>query len=90
VGPLDTQDIQKMTIVAPIFREKYLIFCDLWHKGYYITEGSKFGADYLVYSGDPSCFHAQFLVLVKQYTEFFIVDEMVTLTRLANSVKKKK
>jgi len=61
----------------------------LWHKGYYITEGSKFGADYLVYSGDPSCFHAQFLVLVKQYTEFFIADEMVTLTRLANSVKKK-
>ncbi|GBP41030.1 hypothetical protein EVAR_82990_1 [Eumeta japonica] len=27
----------------------YLIYKDLWQKGHYITEGSKFGANYLVY-----------------------------------------
>ncbi len=29
---------------------------------YYITDGSKFGADYLLYPGDPLLFHAQFTV----------------------------
>ena len=27
---------------------------------YYLTSGSKFGAEYLVYPGDPFLFHAQF------------------------------
>lgn len=29
---------------------------------YYITDGAKFGADYLLYPGDPMLFHAQFTV----------------------------
>lgn len=29
---------------------------------YYITDGAKFGADYLLYPGDPLLFHAQFTV----------------------------
>ena len=30
------------------------------HCSYYLTSGSKFGAEYLVYPGDPFLFHAQF------------------------------
>ncbi|CAH0729738.1 unnamed protein product, partial [Brenthis ino] len=37
---------------------RYAVFKDLWEKGHYITSGSKFGADYLVYPGDPVKFHA--------------------------------
>lgn len=43
---------------------RYLIFKDLHQRGYRITAGSKFGADYLLYPGDPTQFHAQFCVRV--------------------------
>ena len=34
-------------------RTRTAAFADLWHKGFYITEGEKFGADFLAYPGDP-------------------------------------
>ena len=34
-------------------RTRTAIFTDLWKKGFYITEGEKFGADFLAYPGDP-------------------------------------
>lgn len=30
---------------------KYAVFKDLWEKNFYITNGSKFGGDFLVYAG---------------------------------------
>lgn len=42
--PLDT--IYKCTTET-----KCLVYEDLWRKGYFITPGQKFGADFLVYSG---------------------------------------
>lgn len=41
---------------------RYIVFRDLHRRGLRITAGSKFGADYLVYPGDPSIYHAQFCV----------------------------
>lgn len=41
---------------------KHVIFSRLHNMGYYITDGAKFGADYLLYPGDPLLFHAQFTV----------------------------
>lgn len=36
-----------------------------WHLfRYFVTDGSKFGADYLLYPGDPLLYHAQFTVRV--------------------------
>lgn len=43
-------------------RHRYLVFKDLRAKGFYITGGSKFGADFLLYPGDPTLYHAQFCV----------------------------
>ena len=34
--------------------EKFLIFEDLYNKGFYVTDGSKFGADFAVYNGKKS------------------------------------
>jgi tRNA-intron lyase len=40
----------------------YAIFSDLHSKGFSITVGIKFGAEFLVYPGDPALYHAQFTV----------------------------
>ena len=40
------------------------VFADLWAKGYRMTNGIKFGVDYLAYRADPSMCHAAFMVLV--------------------------
>ena len=29
------------------------VFLDMWEKGYYLTDGQTFGADFLAYEGDP-------------------------------------
>ena len=43
-------------------RHRYIVFRDLHRRGLRLTAGSKFGADYLIYPGDPSIYHAQFCV----------------------------
>lgn len=34
---------------------KYEVFKDLWEKNFYITCGTKFGGDFLVYAGKFNC-----------------------------------
>jgi tRNA-splicing endonuclease subunit Sen34 len=43
-------------------RHRYIVFRDLHERGYKLTGGLKFGADYLVYPGDPTIYHAQLCV----------------------------
>jgi tRNA splicing endonuclease len=40
-----------------------LAFSDLWHRGFFLTDGAKFGADFLAYPGDPARYHAQNVVV---------------------------
>ena len=42
---------------------KLFTFKDLWNNNYYISEGSKFGGDFLLYSGDPVKYHAKYIVI---------------------------
>eukprot|EP01080_Neovahlkampfia_damariscottae_P004547 gene4547-7931_t len=67
---------------------RFLIFKDLWKKGYYVTLGSKFGGDFLIYGGDPLNYHAQFIVLCLEPNEFFQTHKIASLGRLGNTVKK--
>ncbi|PNF37704.1 tRNA-splicing endonuclease subunit Sen34 [Cryptotermes secundus] len=67
---------------------RYKTFKDLWEKGYYITGGQKFGADFLVYPGDPIKFHAQFLVVCTDSNEALPATDLVALGRLGTSVRK--
>uniref|UniRef100_A0A182JRB0 tRNA-splicing endonuclease subunit Sen34 n=1 Tax=Anopheles christyi TaxID=43041 RepID=A0A182JRB0_9DIPT len=43
---------------------KYRVFKSLWHQGGFITTGDAFGCDFLLYPGDPMCFHASHMVHV--------------------------
>ncbi|KAI8037773.1 hypothetical protein M5D96_009274 [Drosophila gunungcola] len=44
---------------------KYRIFKDLWMRGNFVTSGDAFGADFLVYPGDPLIYHASHIVIVQ-------------------------
>jgi len=68
---------------------KRLVFRDLWQKGFYLTDGSKFGGDYLVYPGDPIQFHAKYVVICCE-DPISAMDEkdLVARSRLGTSVKK--
>lgn len=64
-------------------------FQDLHDKGYYLTDGAKFGGDFLVYFGDPICYHAIFIVKCIENEQKISTMEIVTFGRLGTSVKKR-
>ncbi|KAL1748091.1 hypothetical protein HDZ31DRAFT_30353 [Schizophyllum fasciatum] len=45
-------------------RAQYGVFRDLWEQSYYLGIGIRFGADYLVYPGDPLRYHSHFAATV--------------------------
>lgn len=68
---------------------KKQVFHDLWHQGFFITDGSKFGGDYLVYPGDPIQFHAKYIVICCENDEIYTDEkDLVAKSRLGTSVKK--
>eukprot|EP00079_Xenopus_tropicalis_P010299 XP_002935038.2 PREDICTED: tRNA-splicing endonuclease subunit Sen34 [Xenopus tropicalis] len=67
---------------------RYKVFKSLWQKGYFLTSGSKFGGDFLVYPGDPMRFHAHFIAICFPYKEEIPLSDIVTAGRLGTNVKK--
>ena len=67
---------------------KYCVFCDLHYQGYYLTEGLKFGGDFLVYPGDPGLYHSIYIVFCIPYSKKLSATDYSSLGRLATSVKK--
>ena len=67
-------------------------FKDLWNNNYYISEGSKFGGDFLLYSGDPVKYHAKFIVIClnssKEIENEKRIQDLVARSRLGTCVKK--
>ena len=41
-----------------------MVFSDLTEKGFLVTRGLKYGADFLAYEGDPATCHARYMVHV--------------------------
>ena len=70
-------------------KTKCVIFNHLWNMNYYITNGYKFGCDYLVYEGDPSAFHSKYMIICKIYNQAINDLQIQIAGRLSNSVKKK-
>ncbi|ORX82197.1 hypothetical protein BCR32DRAFT_219652 [Anaeromyces robustus] len=71
--------------------QKYKVFCDIWEKPekYFITSGSKYGSDYLIYPGDPVQYHSNFLATVIYDTDFeFSPEYIIRYGRLGTNVKK--
>jgi len=69
-------------------RCKCIVFKDLWLRGYYVTDGVKFGGDFLAYNGDPEQCHAQFVVQVRGNEEEFTASLLASSCRLTTSVNK--
>ncbi|XP_053546653.1 tRNA-splicing endonuclease subunit Sen34 isoform X2 [Bombina bombina] len=66
----------------------YKVFRDLWQRGYFLTSGSKFGGDYLVYPGDPMRFHAHYIAICFPNNKEIPLTDIITAGRLGTNVKK--
>lgn len=71
---------------------RLFVFKDLWNHNYFITEGSKFGGDFLVYCGDPVMYHAKYIVICVTSGADIVnparMQDLVARSRLGTSVKK--
>lgn len=66
---------------------KYRVFYDLWRRGKFITPGDAFGADFLVYPGDPLIYHASHIVII-QSTPAIRPLQLISKLRLSVIVNK--
>jgi tRNA-splicing endonuclease subunit Sen34 len=67
---------------------RYAVFKEMWEKGYYLTEGFKFGSDFLAYQYDPIGFHSKYLIICKSCETPLSELELQTYGRLSKSVRK--
>ena len=63
-----------------------LVYRDLWERGFTLTSGLKYGADYLVYQGDPSLVHSCYMALVLPWKQ--PVTTLASLCRVGSKVAK--
>ncbi|KAL9078431.1 MAG: hypothetical protein Q9157_002659 [Trypethelium eluteriae] len=66
----------------------YPLFKYLHDKGYFLSPGLRFGAQYMAYPGDPLRFHSHFLAVGKEWEEEWELGELVGGGRLGTGVKK--
>lgn len=66
----------------------YPFYKHLNSKGFYITPGIRFGADYSVYPGDPFRYHAHFMATSFDWEEEITMLDIVSGGRLGTGVKK--
>jgi tRNA-intron endonuclease len=70
------------------FSQAYKVYKDLRNKGYIVTPGIKFGADFAVYEHGPGIDHAPFIVSVEDPSSIMGPFEVVRAGRLATTVRK--
>lgn len=70
------------------FREAYMVYKDLRDRGYVVTPGIKFGADFAVYEHGPGIDHAPFIISVRDRKDVMGPFEIVRAGRLATTVRK--
>ncbi|KUI55173.1 putative tRNA-splicing endonuclease subunit tsp-4 [Cytospora mali] len=66
----------------------YPFYKHLNSRGFYITPGIRFGADYSVYPGDPFRYHAHFMATSFEWDEEITMLDIVSGGRLGTGVKK--
>uniref|UniRef100_A0A915A7Q4 tRNA-intron lyase n=1 Tax=Parascaris univalens TaxID=6257 RepID=A0A915A7Q4_PARUN len=71
-----------------MFRRRLCVFRDLWRRGYYLTNGFKFGCDYLLYENKPSLVHSKFMVKCVDASSCIRPLDMAVLSRLSSQVNK--
>src|SRR5213593_1604153 len=70
------------------FGAAYQVYDNLREKGYVVTPGIKFGADFAVYEHGPGIDHAPFIVQVMKPGSPITATSLVRSGRLATTVKK--
>lgn len=60
----------------------------LWRSGYYLTHGTKFACDFLVYEHDPSVCHAKYMLFCRETEEEISGLEILLKGRLSVQVAK--
>lgn len=76
-----------MHFTQPDHSLKYLVFRHYWLQGKYVTCGDAFGADFLIYPGDPLLYHASHIVILLKSPKVNPLD-FVTKVRLSVTVNK--
>ncbi|XP_037880612.1 tRNA-splicing endonuclease subunit Sen34 isoform X2 [Glossina fuscipes] len=66
---------------------KYLVFRDFWLRGKFVTSGDTFGADFLIYPGDPLLYHASHIVVLLDHCKVEPL-ELIAKVRLSVIVNK--
>lgn len=67
---------------------RYNVFKHLYEMGYYISRGSKFGGDYLLYRGLPEDYHSDYIVLIAPPNRKFSPKDIVAIARIGTVVNK--
>ncbi|KAG8434077.1 hypothetical protein GDO86_012449 [Hymenochirus boettgeri] len=93
VGNVKEVDLNQASAHWPYYGQethevRYKVFRNLWQKGYFLTNGSKFGGDFLVYPGDPMRFHAHYIVICYPYKKEIPLSDIISAGRLGTNVKK--
>ena len=70
------------------FYKKFVVFSDLWDRGYVVKTGFKFGFDFRVYPKGkrPGEEHSQWVVEVKTQDEQFKMPELSRFVRMAQTL----
>ncbi|KAG2184563.1 hypothetical protein INT43_000472 [Umbelopsis isabellina] len=69
-------------------RDRCVVFEHLWSLGLYVTSGTKFGGDFLVYPGDPTRYHSHYVVTIVAEEATIDARSLVAAGRLGSNVKK--
>ncbi|XP_064381852.1 tRNA-splicing endonuclease subunit Sen34-like [Halichondria panicea] len=67
-------------------RRCYLVYKDLWGRGYTLTTGLKYGGDYLVYQGHPRTVHSSYIAIVLPWKQ--TIQSLGSVARVGSKVKK--
>lgn len=86
--PWYTQEIFNINALKDIDRSRYEIFKYFYDKQFYITNGLKFGGDYLLYTGHPDEFHSVYIVSIVELGDLISCLDLISYTRLATNVNK--
>ncbi len=70
------------------FDELYAVYRDLRSKGFVVRSGTKFGADFAVYTVAPGVEHAPYLVIALRYGQALRPNELLSFGRVSHSTRK--
>jgi len=69
-------------------RARCAIVFDLQSSGYFVTDGTKFGGDFLVYPGNPVLYHARFVMNVLNADSTLTSNILIAQARVSHTTRK--